>query len=47
LHDTVEDTNTTFAELEQHFGHEVAGLVRELTDDKSLESRTEATSAVE
>jgi guanosine-3',5'-bis(diphosphate) 3'-pyrophosphohydrolase len=24
-------------ELEQHFGHEVADLVRELTDDKSLE----------
>lgn len=37
LHDTVEDTKTTFAELEELFGHEVAGLVRELTDDKSLE----------
>ena len=37
LHDTVEDTKTTFAELEEHFGPEVAGLVRELTDDKSLE----------
>ena len=37
LHDTVEDTDTTFGELEQHFGHEVAALVRELTDDKSLE----------
>jgi GTP diphosphokinase / guanosine-3',5'-bis(diphosphate) 3'-diphosphatase len=37
LHDTVEDTDTTFLELEQHFGHEVADLVRELTDDKSLE----------
>jgi guanosine-3',5'-bis(diphosphate) 3'-pyrophosphohydrolase len=37
LHDTVEDTQTTFAELEEHFGAEVAGLVRELTDDKSLE----------
>ena len=37
LHDTVEDTNTTFAELEQHFGTGVADLVRELTDDKSLE----------
>jgi guanosine-3',5'-bis(diphosphate) 3'-pyrophosphohydrolase len=37
LHDTVEDTQTTFAELEEHFGEEVTGLVRELTDDKSLE----------
>jgi guanosine-3',5'-bis(diphosphate) 3'-pyrophosphohydrolase len=37
LHDTVEDTKTTFAELEEHFGPEVANLVRELTDDKSLE----------
>ncbi len=37
LHDTVEDTQTTFVELEEHFGSEVAGLVRELTDDKALE----------
>jgi len=37
LHDTVEDTQTTFEELEEHFGPEVTGLVRELTDDKSLE----------
>ena len=37
LHDTVEDTQTTFEELEKHFGSEVAGLVRELTDDKSLD----------
>lgn len=36
LHDTVEDTKTTFEELEEHFGSEVAGLVREVTDDKSL-----------
>lgn len=36
LHDTVEDTRTTFAELEQRFGPAVAGLVRELSDDKSL-----------
>ena len=36
LHDTVEDTDTTFSELEERFGQEVADLVRELTDDKSL-----------
>jgi GTP diphosphokinase / guanosine-3',5'-bis(diphosphate) 3'-diphosphatase len=37
LHDTVEDTQTTFVELEEFFGPEVAGLVRELTDDKSID----------
>lgn len=36
LHDTVEDTATTLQELEEHFGPRVAGLVAELTDDKSL-----------
>ena len=36
LHDTVEDTGTTFAELEARFGNDVVGLVREVTDDKSL-----------
>jgi (p)ppGpp synthase/HD superfamily hydrolase len=37
LHDTVEDTPTTLAELEAEFGPEVAALVAEVTDDKSLE----------
>lgn len=37
LHDTVEDTQTTFAELQEHFGPEVTALVRELTDDKLLQ----------
>ena len=36
LHDTVEDTETTFAELKQEFGAEVEQLVREVTDDRSL-----------
>ena len=36
LHDTVEDTNATEAELEQHFGKEISGIVMEVTDDKSL-----------
>ena len=36
LHDTVEDTNTTRAELEQEFGSEIANIVMECTDDKSL-----------
>jgi guanosine-3',5'-bis(diphosphate) 3'-pyrophosphohydrolase len=37
LHDTVEDTRTTFSEIEENFGPAVAGLVREVTDDKSLD----------
>ena len=36
LHDTVEDTETTFDELEAAFGSEVRGIVAEVTDDKSL-----------
>jgi guanosine-3',5'-bis(diphosphate) 3'-pyrophosphohydrolase len=36
LHDTVEDTATTPAELESLFGAGVRGLVAEVTDDKSL-----------
>lgn len=36
LHDTIEDTQTTHAELAQHFGIEVADIVDEVSDDKSL-----------
>ena len=36
LHDTVEDTGTTFSELEQAFGLDVRQLVEEVTDDKNL-----------
>lgn len=36
LHDTVEDTETTFAEIEEHFGSVVRNFVAEVTDDKSL-----------
>jgi len=36
LHDTVEDTDTRLAELEQTFGPTVSALVAEVTDDKSL-----------
>lgn len=37
LHDTVEDTDTTFEELESAFGSKVANIVREVTDDKTLD----------
>ena len=36
LHDTIEDTETTGQELELEFGSEIASIVSELTDDKSL-----------
>lgn len=36
LHDTIEDTETTEQELSRLFGQEVAGIVLEVTDDKTL-----------
>jgi (p)ppGpp synthase/HD superfamily hydrolase len=36
LHDTIEDTETTADELEERFGPEVASVVLEVSDDKSL-----------
>jgi len=36
LHDTVEDTQTTAAELRETFGDKIASIVMEVTDDKNL-----------
>lgn len=36
LHDTIEDTQTTAAELQAEFGTEISAIVLEVTDDKSL-----------
>jgi guanosine-3',5'-bis(diphosphate) 3'-pyrophosphohydrolase len=36
LHDTLEDTETTFEELKERLGAAVAAVVLEVTDDKSL-----------
>ena len=36
LHDTLEDTETEFEELEAYFGQHIASLVAEVTDNKSL-----------
>jgi len=36
LHDTIEDTHTSFAELVENFGKPIALIVNEVTDDKSL-----------
>ncbi|NXY17397.1 MESH1 pyrophosphohydrolase, partial [Atrichornis clamosus] len=35
-HPIVEDTDTTFSEIEEWFGVEVRGVVEEVTDDKTL-----------
>jgi guanosine-3',5'-bis(diphosphate) 3'-pyrophosphohydrolase len=37
LHDTIEDTETTYEELVSAFGREIADVVAEVTDDKSLD----------
>lgn len=36
LHDTIEDTATSYEELSREFSDDVADLVSEVTDDKSL-----------
>ncbi|BAM92555.1 putative metal-dependent phosphohydrolase [Bradyrhizobium oligotrophicum S58] len=36
LHDTIEDTDTTHAELTERFGARVADMVEEVTDDMTL-----------
>lgn len=36
LHDTIEDTDTTKSDLEELFGQDVADVVSEVTDNKSL-----------
>lgn len=36
LHDTIEDTDTTADELKTAFGQDIASVVLEVTDDKSL-----------
>lgn len=47
LHDTIEDSGVTAYELEQRFGADVAGLVVEATDDKSLPKETRKALQVE
>jgi guanosine-3',5'-bis(diphosphate) 3'-pyrophosphohydrolase len=36
LHDTIEDTETSPAELDREFGAEIRSIVEEVTDDKAL-----------
>ena len=47
LHDTIEDTGTSAAELDKAFGSDVAALVVELTDNKSLPKDVRKTLQVE
>ena len=41
LHDTIEDTDTSYTELEATFGKKVANLVKELTSDKNISNKVE------
>lgn len=47
LHDTLEDTECSAAELEAQFGARVSALVAEVTDDKSLPKATRKALAIE
>jgi (p)ppGpp synthase/HD superfamily hydrolase len=40
LHDTVEDTDTSFDDIEREFGQDVRSLVEEMTDDRTVDSQT-------
>lgn len=47
LHDTVEDTNTTLAEIQTSFGTQVAAVVAQVTDDKTLSRTTRKQQQIE
>ena len=47
LHDTVEDTDATREEIAEKFGENVASIVMEVTDDKSLPKQTRKQKQVE
>jgi (p)ppGpp synthase/HD superfamily hydrolase len=47
LHDTIEDAGVTRAELAERFGEDVAALVVEVSDDKSLPSEARKARQVE
>jgi len=47
LHDTIEDTETTECELNQHFGEKITSIVLEVTDDKSLPKETRKLKQIE
>jgi len=47
LHDTIEDTKTTYEELVEVFGPDIAAVVLEVTDDKNLEKADRKRAQVE
>ena len=47
LHDTIEDTQTTDAELRQIFGEAITSIVLEVTDDKNLDKATRKQKQIE
>ena len=47
LHYTIEDTETTAEELQEHFGEKITSIVLEVTDDKSLEKSVRKQKQVE
>ena len=47
LHDTIEDTATTYEELVGHFGQPIAGIVCEVTDDKNLPKQVRKQAQIE
>ena len=47
LHDTVEDTETSLAEIESRFGSEVASVVAEVTDDWSMNKAARKNAQIE
>jgi guanosine-3',5'-bis(diphosphate) 3'-pyrophosphohydrolase len=47
LHDTIEDTETTVDELQEHFGEKITSIVLEVTDDKRLEKSVRKQKQVE
>ena len=47
LHDTIEDTETTVDELQEHFGEKITSIVLEVTDDKNLEKSVRKQKQVE
>lgn len=47
LHDTIEDTETSYEELVGVFGREIADVVAEVTDNKSLDAAVRKLSEIE
>jgi guanosine-3',5'-bis(diphosphate) 3'-pyrophosphohydrolase len=47
LHDTLEDTKTTYEELKEKFGRTIAQVVREVSDDRTLSPKVRKQSQIE